>query len=398
MAFHRSIAMFPRLTLIGAMWAFGCAASAQTVAPPAASTTAAPALSPATVREIADRVDAEVTSQRLVGLSLALVKNGVIALELHRGFEDREANIPATGSTMYRWASISKPVTAVAAMQLADAGKLDLNADVRSFVPEWPEKPWPVTSRQLLGHLGGVVHYSNGPVVGDPPRADREHPYEDVVDAVGRFAKSPLVCEPGTAYAYTTHGYILLSAAVQRAGGEPFWSQVRSRIAAPAGMTTFRPDYQWEAIPNRAVGYRHVGEGETARTVRSTDTDVSWKLGGGGFISTVGDLARFSIAVMDARLVPRETLDVMWTEQKTRDGKGTNYGLGFGVRRDGGVRLVQHSGSQEKTATFLLLDPAAGAGVAIMSNTEGANLSELARDVLSLARLGADPTKTPAGR
>lgn len=397
MVFERTLARLARLTLVGAL-GVSCGATAQTVAPPASASAIAPALTPAVASAIADRIDAEVLRQHLVGLSLVVVKDGAIVLEVHRGFEDREAETPASDRTMYRWASISKPVTAIAAVQLANAGKLDLDADVRTLVPEWPEKPWAVTSRQLLGHLGGVVHYSNGPVVADPPRADVAHPYEDVVDAVGRFAKSPLVCEPGTAYAYTTHGYILLSGVVQRAGGEPFWSQVRTRIAAPAGMTTFRPDYQWEAIPHRAIGYRNIGSGEARRSVRSTDTDVSWKLGGGGFISTVGDLARFSIAVMDRRLVPQESLETMWTEQKTRDGKSTAYGLGFGIRRDGGVRLVQHSGSQEKTATFLTLDPHARAAVAIMSNTEGAQLADLAGAVLTLARDGAEPTKTPAGR
>ena len=83
--------------------------------------------------------------------------------------------------------------------------------------------------------------------------------------------------EPGAAYSYTTHGYILVSAAVERAAKRPFAEYVKERIATPLGMESFRPDYQWEEIAHRAKGYR---KGEKNAMVPSTDTDVSWKLGG----------------------------------------------------------------------------------------------------------------------
>ncbi|MFZ4573850.1 MAG: serine hydrolase domain-containing protein [Phycisphaerales bacterium] len=336
----------------------------------------------ATVAPSSDAVDRivleQVKAQSLVGISVACARDGTIVLERHYGFEDRAQKVPASGETMYRWASISKPVTSVAAMQLVETGKLSLDADARSIVNEFPEKPWTITICQLLCHQGGIVHYTNGEVVRLPTPKSPAHPYEDVVVALDTFKMSPLVCEPGTKYSYSTHGYMLVAAAVQRAGGEPFWQQVRSRIAEPAGMKSFRPDYQWESIPHRAVGYRALA----GVVVESTDTDVSWKLGGGGFISNVGDLSRFSIALMDDRLVRPETFVRMRERQPLRDGSKTGYGLGLDIGSFRGRPTCAHSGSQEKAATFLLMAPEDGLSVAIMCNTEGASLRDLARDLL----------------
>lgn len=360
-----------RLVLAAAALAIGLRAAVAQVSP-------APA--PASIVATLDsRVDASVRrvvdAQRLVAVSVAIVKDGRVVLEKHAGFEDRERGVPASTRTMYRWASISKPVTAVAAMLLAERGKLDLDADVRGLVPEWPEKEHVITTRQLLCHQGGVVHYANGKVIAMAPPADVAHPYEDVVRALETFKMSPLVATPGTTFSYSTHGYILASAMVQRGAGEPYWAFVKREVAARAGMTTFRPDYQWEEIPHRAVGYRLVGE----EVVRSSDTDVSWKLGGGGFISNVGDLARFGLAMLtDGALVKPETRTIMWTAQKTTTGAETGYGLGFQVRQRGDRRTVSHSGSQEKAATYLLLLPDEGVAVAIMCNTQGASLAALA--------------------
>lgn len=342
----------------------------------AASALASLAQVPAT-----DAIDARlqrfVDEERVVGLSFAAAVHAAPLAQIHKGWEDREAGIPASDATMYRWASISKPVTAIAAMQLWERGQLDLDADVRLLVPEFPDKGMSITVRQLLCHQGGIVHYSNGPVIRTEPPQGLEHPFKDVVIALTTFQASPLVSEPGEKYSYTTHGYMLVGAAIERGGGAPFAEQIRERICGPLGLTTLRPDYQWEKIEHRAVGYRRRGE----TVERSTDTDVSWKLAGGGFISTVGDLARFGEGLMGSDLVKPETRALMWTRQPNRAGEPTSYGLGFNVGTLGRRRAVSHSGSQEKAATYLLILPDDGMVVALMSNTEGTRLESLAREL-----------------
>ena len=365
----------PRIIVPALLVFVALPAPAQDQKPPQPTAAPAPAVSQETVDGI---LRAAVREQQIVGVSVAIAMDGKIVLERHYGFEHREDKIPAGPQTMYRWASISKPVTAVAAMQLVETGKLDLEADVRSIVPAFPEKPWAITVRQLLCHQGGIVHYSNGTITALPVPKSPSNPYQDVVLALNTFKMSPLVSEPGTKYSYTTHGYMLAGAAVQLAGGDTFWNQVRSRIAEPAGMTSFRPDYQWEQIPNRARGYRKVA----GVVVPSTNTDVSWKLAGGGFISTVGDLSRFSIALMDNTLLKPESFAAMRKRQTLRDGTRTDYGLGLRIGRLGKTATCLHSGSQEKAATFLLMAPASKASVAIMCNTEDTDLGALARAIL----------------
>jgi len=372
-------------TLLLALVVTTCPASAQGVKAAPAPTPATIGSPPATVSTtaghaaVADGLIAKAfESQKLVAISVVVAKDGSAVYQQHIGFEDREAHVPAGAATMYRWASISKPVTATVTMMMLEAGKFELDADVRTLVPEFPAKPWVVTPRQLLGHLGGIVHYDNGKVVALPVPATPEHPYADVVKALDTFKESPLVCEPGTKYSYTTHGYMLLGACVERASGIRYWTLVKDWIVPGAEMTTFRPDYQWEKIEHRAVGYRKDAKGEM---VKSTDTDVSWKLPGGGFISTVGDLSRFSSALMDGKLVRPETFALMRTPQTLKSGEKTGYGLGLSIGTLGDRATVSHAGAQEKSSTYLLMLPEEKLSVAIMSNTEGASLGQLAEAI-----------------
>jgi serine beta-lactamase-like protein LACTB len=285
----------------------------------------APALSAQEAAAVDAAVLGEMGAQKAVGVAVGVVRNGAVVYLKGYGYADRESFSPVSSKTLFRWASVSKPVTAVAAMQLVERGALDLDADVRKYVPEFPAKGATITVRHLFCHQGGVVHYVNGKVVRTERKYDTENPFADVICALDTFKESPLVCKPGEKYSYTTHGYILLSAAVERAGKAKFADQVAARVVKPLGLTTLQPDYQWKAIPGRAVGYRKRGE----EVFRSTDTDVSWKLGGGGFLSNVDDFARFASGVMNHELVSAKTAARMWEPQKLADGKPTTYGLGF---------------------------------------------------------------------
>tara|TARA_Y100001934_G_C12382457_1_gene793292 strand:- start:4272 stop:5342 length:1071 start_codon:yes stop_codon:yes gene_type:complete len=332
------------------------------------------------------RVDAAVESERerqgAVGVAVGIISNGEIVYLRGYGFADREEQIPVSLDTMFRWASISKPVTAIAAMQLAEQGKLNLDDDVRKHVPEFPDKGERITVRDLLCHQGGIVHYSNGRVIRTEREYDVENPFEDVINALDTFKESPLVAKPGTEYSYTTHGYILLSAVIQRAGGEPFVDQVRKRIVWPSGAIKLQPDYQWKEIANRAVGYRK-NDGEI---VRDTDTDVSWKLGGGGFISTIEDLAKFAAALIEGRLLHEDSEKVMWQAQSTAEGKMTKYGLGFSVSEENGELKVSHNGSQEKARCRMVIYPESEHGVVVMSNSRFVDPGRFSTAVYSALR------------
>jgi len=325
------------------------------------------ALSPARAQAVDAAIDAGMRRDAVVGMAVGVIEDDRIVYLKGYGYADRERKIPVTTRTMFRWASVSKPVTAIAAMQLVERGRLDLDADVRRYVPEFPDKGVKITLREVLGHQGGIVHYDNGPVIRTQRKYAEAHPWADVIAALDTFKESPLVNAPGEKYSYSTYGYILASAVVQRAGGEPFAQQVRERIVEPLRLTTLQPDYPWVDIPDRATGYVKRDD----KIVRSTDTDVSWKLGGGGYISDIADFAGFAKGLIDRRLVSAHSEKLMWTPQKLADGTPTHYGIGFDLTADGGDRLrVAHSGSQEKTRTWLVIYPHEKRGVVIMTNSE----------------------------
>lgn len=354
---------------------------------PAMSTAASPL-----AKHVDHAMRDEMAGQELVGLAVGIIQDGQIAYLKGYGLADREQHVPVTRQTMFRWASISKSITAVAAMQLWERGKLNLDRDVRRYVPEFPDKGTPIRVRHLLCHQGGIVHYTNGKVIRIKRDYPVAHPFENVIYALDTFRESPLVNEPGEKYSYTTHGYILLSAVVERAGKQKFAHQVRDRIAKPLKLATLQPDYQWEEIPHRAVGYRQRG----GQVEVSTNTDVSWKLGGGGFISNIDDLAKFAAGLLNHRLVKPATRQKMWARQMTSGGEQTKYALGFSFNhyRDGelhtwsangtGIEIVGHSGSQEKTKTWMALSPQKKLGVVVMSNSEYASPRRLAGRLLEV--------------
>ena len=346
---------------------------------------AAPAHSQLDTDAVDEAVLRQMETQQAVGVAIGVIQDGEVTYVSGYGLADRERSIPVDENTMFRWASISKPLTAITAAQLAEAGSLDLDADVRGLVPEFPDQGTPITSRQLLGHLGGIVHYRNGPVIPTQRTYDRDNPFEDVTIALDLFRESPLVAVPGEKFAYTTHGFILASAAVQRAGQAPFHQQVAERIADPLGLDSLQPDYQWVAIPCRATGYRKSGD----QVVRSTDTDVSWKLGGGGFISNIGDLARFAAALDDEAFITPAMKRMLFTSQKTSGGKATGYGMGFRTKKTNGGMTVSHTGAQEKVRGLMSIElttkpnqeAPTGDGLVILTNSEHVNVNQLANAI-----------------
>lgn len=329
-------------------------------------------LAPAALARIEEAVRREMSGQKIPGLSVAVVTRNKLRWSSGFGVSDLENQVPARAHTVYRLASISKPITAVALMQLVEQGKVDLNAPVQKYVPSFPEKPWPVTSRLLLGHLAGIRHYQ-----GDEANSTRYYP--TLTEGLSLFKDDPLLHEPGTKYAYTSYGFNLLGCAVEGASGKTFMQYLQEAIFQPAGMDRIREDSVAAIIPHRAQGYRKNEQGEL---LNSRLADTSYKIPGGGLCSTVEDLARFAIALHTGKLLKQETREQMWVSQRTTDGKPTNYGFGWGIALKDGKRYISHNGGQQRVSTRLLLLPDQGVAVALMSNLEGARLNDLSDQIV----------------
>jgi len=305
---------------------------------------------------------------RIPGLSVGLIK-GDFTWTRGFGWADLENQAPAKPESSYRLASVTKTITAVAVLKLVEEGKIDLDAEIQTYVPYFPRKKWPVTVRQLLGHLGGISHYKDYDVEGHlkDPKNTRQ--------ALAIFQDFDLVAEPGTKYNYSSYGYNLLGAAIEGASGLSYGKFIRTRIFEPLGMTDSRMDDPLEIIPNRVRGYQLV-KGDLKN---SEYVDISSRFAAGGTRSTVLDLLKYARGIMKGQILKETTWREMFAPLSLCSGILTGYGLGWGVRPWNGHFAVSHSGAQPETRTQLLIIPADDFAVAIACNLEGANLMPYVR-------------------
>ena len=340
-------------------------------------------LPPARQQEIEKLITQEMTRQSIPAVSVAVAAGGEVLWTAGYGMADVENFVPARASTVYRTGSVAKPMTAVAVMQLVEAGKIDLDAPIHRYLPTFPHKPWPITIRQLLGHLGGIRHYSS------VEEMNSTRHYRDLDSALRIFQDDPLLAEPGTRYTYSTFGYVLLGAAVEHASGMRYVDYLRQRIFQPAGMERTRQDHLYAIIPNRARGYAMNSNGQLQNCSLA---DTSNKIPGGGLVSTAEDLVRFALALRKGSLVKSSTVEQMFQPQRLKDGRVSNYGLGWFILSNEGRRIVGHTGGQQGVSTMLGMMPREGIAVALMCNLEKGELQDLS---LRIARLLIDVRTRP---
>ena len=309
---------------------------------------------------------------RIPGISVAVAIDGRIVWAEGLGAADLENDVPMTATSKVRIASISKSLTSAAVGQLVEQGKLDLDAPVQTYVPSFPVKPWPITTRQLGGHLAGIRHYK-----GDEFGSMRAWP--NVVAALDIFKNDTLLFQPGTKFNYSTYGFNLVSAVVEGASGEQFVSYMKRHVFTPLGMTNTIAEFADSLIPGRAHYYLHDSAGPI---VNAPYVDNSNKWAGGGFLSTASDLVTFGSAFLKPGFLKQQTIDLLWTPQKTSDGKSTGYGIGWGSAVDSaGRREVSHSGGAMGANSLLLIYPNEKLVVAVIANTNTRYASAGAREI-----------------
>jgi len=310
---------------------------------------------------------------RTPGLSIAFMKADFVWAKGF-GYADLENMVPAKPDSSFRMASVTKTFTSFALLQLVEAGKINLDAEVQTYVPYFPRKKWPVTVRQLLGHLAGISHYKNS--------AAEEHLKEpkNTREAVAIFQDFDLVAEPGTRYNYSTYGYNLLGAVIEGASGQSYGDYVKSHVFEPLGMDNSRMDNPADIIPNRIRGYRIVG----GLLKNSEYVDVSSRFAGGGTRSTVLDLIKYAQGIIEGKLLYDRTQREMFTSMSARGGILTGYGMGWSVQPWKGHFQVYHSGSQPETRTYLVIFPTEKFAVAAASNLEGSNPGGYAKRLAEL--------------
>jgi len=312
-------------------------------------------------RQLESVLENEIAKESIPGISIAVVHRKEVVWSAGFGYADLEHRAPCTASTLHRIASVSKPLTATAALQLHERGKLDLDAPVQKYVPGFPAKRWPITSRQLLQHLAGIRHYR--------PDEDlnRRH-YEDVRASLTPFRDDDLLHEPGSAFRYTSYGFVLLGAVLEGASGMSYKDCVRANILEPSGMTATRPDESEPVVPGRSRGYRREKSGEV---VNCAWVDQSNKLPAGGRLSSALDLARFAASILKGTLLGPKAMNEMWARARTTNGREMDYSKGWmSLWKDGELQAVGHGGNQTGTTALLHIEPGRQRAVVLLMNIE----------------------------
>ena len=335
----------------------------------AAAQEAAPGVADARLDRI---VNDAMRAEQIPAITVAVLRGDRLTYSRAFGTADLENSVLATPETLIRTASIAKPITAVAAMTLVESGKLRLDAPVQTYCAPFPAKQWPITTRQLLAHTSGIRHYN-------PGEMENTRHYRWMSDGFAIFAADPLLFRPGTGYQYSTYGYTVVGCAIEGAAARRFQDYVAQQVLARAGMTHTSVDDVFDIVPHRARGYQLVnGEVKNASLM-----DSSYKIPGGGYVTTAEDLVRFAQALLDGRLLKPATLAEMWTATPQSGKEG--YGLGFTVR-DGG-KFVWHTGGQPGTTTELFIIPDRHFALAVLANRDGVQQQDLVRALVAEMKL-----------
>jgi serine beta-lactamase-like protein LACTB, mitochondrial len=337
---------------------------------------------------------AGLVGQNLPGLSVAVGVGGDIVWAEGFGWADMEKRVPVAPAMRFRIGHTSKALTSAAVGLLVEKGRLRLEDEIQAYVPEFPSKQWPVTLRQLMGHVAGVRHYER-----DEDSAPTAH-CERAVEGLKGFADHPLRFEPDTQYGYSTFGWVLVSAAVEAAANEPLSAFMTTQVFKPLGMSATRFDSTTEPIHDRVTFYqrRFTGDGGEG-VVPATTVDYSCFAGAGAILSTPSDLVRFGMAVNGGKLLRSDTVKKLQTPEVLKSGKETEYGLGWMVEEvtlaGEPAQMVHHASRSLKggTTSFMTF-PARGIVVAVTANIANAITRDIA---LSIAQPFAEQrTKPPA--
>ncbi len=310
--------------------------------------------------------------QKNVGLAAVAFLRGTPAFAEYLGYADLEQRAPVTRATRFGVASVAKAFTGAAMLRLHEAGRLDLDAPVQRYVPNFPAKPGgPITPRLLAAHRAGVRHWKDGERT---PALYATH-FDDVAGTVALFAADSLVAPPGARYSYSSPGYNLLAAAVQAAAGERFQDYVARVVLAPLGLADTGFDDVRRVNPGRARRYAYYDPytfaPDTARVFRVPEWDYSHNLAGGNMYSTAEDLARFGRAVARPGLLSRASLDLL-AARAPGDTAGPVMNAGWFVRpAAAGPRRLHINGSNAGLQSALYVYPDHDLVVAVLSNTHG---------------------------
>lgn len=313
-----------------------------------------------------------VESGRAVGLCIGVARGDAIVCARGFGLANVELNVPATVDTVYRIGSVTKEFTAAAVLLLVEDGKIDLDAPITSYLPDYPEQGKGVSVRQLLHHTSGVKDFTRLPDY----RRDRplSVSQEQVLE---RFQSLPLEFQPGEKHRYCNSGYFLLAVIVEQASGKPFREFVEQRLFFKLGMRRTYCDGAARIVPNRASGYTMWGG-----SLRNAPfVSLNQTVGAGNLACTVTDLIVWQRGLVSHRLLSSGSLKSMTTQGRLNNGKPFNYGCGVRISSVDGHQVFRHGGGISGFRADLAYYPHSDVTIAVLANCDNVNASKLSDSI-----------------
>ena len=307
------------------------------------------------------------TSQHIPGMSISVSKNDELIWSEGFGYSDIDTKTKVDPSkTQFRLASISKPITAVGLAILADRNQLNFDESLYTYMQNYPKKEYDYSIRQIGGHLAGIRHYKGQEFISNKKMSIKE--------GLGIFKNDPLIHPPGSKYQYSTYGWNLLSAVIEEITKKNFTQFMTEVLFVPLKMQNTTLDLSDKEMPNRSKFYRKTYQN---KIVKSPVVSNEHKAAGGGFIATSENLIQFGKEIIDPKIISKENLKELLRVQKTKDGKSTNYGIGFGIGTSfRNTPIFSHSGGGAGATTLLLIYPEEEVVIAIVTNLSQVSIRE----------------------
>ena len=326
------------------------------------------------LRNMDTRIRAEMTSQNIPGVSIAVASRGRMIHVGTYGLANVELGVPVTDSTVFEIGSISKQFAAAAALLLVQDGRLNLDDPIHKYLAYLPSEWLGVTVRQLLTHTSGIPDYEE---IGSYDQYSFRLTPEQII----RVAHSrPMDFPAGQGWYYSNTGYVLLSMIVERIEGKPLNDVLTARIFKPLGMTQTRMSNPEDIIPHRASGY---WVDRTGAVLRNRDaTQTSSTLGAGGLLSSVHDMAKWDAALYGTSLLSDATKKAMWTGVVLPNGRNTNYGFGWVLSPYRNRTTISHSGQVQGFVTLFTRLPEEEVAIIVFTNRYQINIGRI-RDAVA---------------
>jgi D-alanyl-D-alanine carboxypeptidase len=336
----------------------------------------------AAIKQEIDRyLKEEMKAEQIPGLAYAVVSNGKIIDSGGYGYANVELKAPVTPHSLFNIGSIGKTFTATAIMLLQKDGKLSINDPVNKYLDSLPDSWKNITIKHLLSHTSGIKDYAfDFPGYSFIPKDRRQDISESKF--IRMATDLPLNFQPGERWAYSNSNFVLLGFIIHKLAGKPIGDFMKERIFDPAGMKETRYTDVHEIIPNRAGGYLLDEDNNNKLINGEYVSNFFSKMGDMGILTTATDLARWSIAQDEAKILDSQTLEQMWAPSKLATSVeatglvGGNYGLGWGVSNHRGYKEIGHGGSFINGYTSALsCYPEKNFAVIVLTNLNPTNVS-----------------------